>query len=247
MIRRIYECRAQSSCDAEFPIKVHLTKIGEVWDTMPVTDKQNPLSLKKVALRELPNESKNIITTPPRNNLPLKSKGVSPESTKIIGTKRQTPDNPTSPSTYQQSNTSANRHLVYVRRKLENEQGKISTCTNVESVDSPESKITRKDGKAEQNLQNDQRDEPKVASFPIFLKNCDQSSQEDYIRMLRSLSAAGRSKHAVELEKRAIQLLLEEGKELHRMKVLNVLGKASPKDHLTVSPQTSSLHPYFQQ
>lgn len=195
-----------------------MTKIGEVWDTMPVTDKQNPFPLKKVALRELPNESKNIITTPPRNNLPLKSKGVSPESTKIIGTKRQTPDNPTSPSTYQQSNTSANRHLVYVRRKLENEQGKISTCTNVESVDSPESKIIRKDGKAEQNLQNDQRDEPKVASFPvlwplqnsmfttgapvqadpprpsnqdwkerfihlqIFLKNCDQSSQEDYIR-----------------------------------------------------------------
>ncbi|XP_020599435.1 uncharacterized protein LOC110038859 [Phalaenopsis equestris] len=44
-----------------------------------------------------------------------------------------------------------------------------------------------------------------------FLKNCDQSNQEKYIQSLRSLSAAGRSKHAVELERRAIQLLLDEG------------------------------------
>ncbi|KAJ3707185.1 hypothetical protein LUZ61_010890 [Rhynchospora tenuis] len=63
-----------------------------------------------------------------------------------------------------------------------------------------------------------------------FLKSCDQSNQEDYLRMLRSLSAVGRSKHAIELEKRAIHLLLEEGKELHRMKVLNVLGKGVPYD-----------------
>ncbi|MQM04770.1 hypothetical protein Taro_037574 [Colocasia esculenta] len=55
----------------------------------------------------------------------------------------------------------------------------------------------------------------------IFLNSCDQSSQDEYIQI-------GRSKHAVELEKRAIHLLLEEGKELHRMKLLNVLGKVSP-------------------
>uniref|UniRef100_A0A1D1YW29 ABC transporter-like protein ECU11_1340 n=1 Tax=Anthurium amnicola TaxID=1678845 RepID=A0A1D1YW29_9ARAE len=62
----------------------------------------------------------------------------------------------------------------------------------------------------------------------MFLTSCNQSNQEEYIEMLRSLSAVGRSKHAVELEKRAIRLLLEEGKELRRMKLLNVLGKASP-------------------
>ena len=61
-----------------------------------------------------------------------------------------------------------------------------------------------------------------------YLENCDRSPQEGYMRMLRSLSAAGRSMHAIELEKRAIHLLVEEGKELQRMKALNVLGKVSP-------------------
>ncbi|KAK3137448.1 hypothetical protein QOZ80_5BG0452380 [Eleusine coracana subsp. coracana] len=61
-----------------------------------------------------------------------------------------------------------------------------------------------------------------------YLENCDRSTQEGYLRKLRSLSAAGRSMHAIELEKRAIHLLVEEGKELQRMKALNVLGKVSP-------------------
>ncbi|XP_051219926.1 uncharacterized protein [Lolium perenne] len=61
-----------------------------------------------------------------------------------------------------------------------------------------------------------------------YLENCDRSSQEGYMRMLRPLSATGRSMHAIELEKRAIHLLVEEGKELHRMKALNVLGKSPP-------------------
>ncbi|CAL5072969.1 unnamed protein product [Urochloa decumbens] len=63
-----------------------------------------------------------------------------------------------------------------------------------------------------------------------FLRNNEQSSQEEYIRMLQSLSPVGRSKHAIELEKRAANLLIEEGKELQKMKVLNVLGKLSPTD-----------------
>ncbi|CAL5082700.1 unnamed protein product [Urochloa decumbens] len=63
-----------------------------------------------------------------------------------------------------------------------------------------------------------------------FLRNNEQSGQEEYIRMLQSLSSVGRSKHAIELEKRAANLLIEEGKELQKMKVLNVLGKLSPAD-----------------
>uniref|UniRef100_A0A0E0DAE8 Serine-rich 25 kDa antigen protein n=1 Tax=Oryza meridionalis TaxID=40149 RepID=A0A0E0DAE8_9ORYZ len=61
-----------------------------------------------------------------------------------------------------------------------------------------------------------------------YLDSCDRSTQEGYMRMLRSLSAADRSMHAIDLEKRAIHLLVEEGKELQRMKALNVLGKVSP-------------------
>ncbi|KAJ1260390.1 hypothetical protein BS78_10G228400 [Paspalum vaginatum] len=69
-----------------------------------------------------------------------------------------------------------------------------------------------------------------------YLENCDHSTQEGYLRKLRSLSAAGRSMHAIELEKRAIHLLVEEGKELQRMKALNVLGKVSPNASSKSSP-----------
>ncbi|XP_073001360.1 uncharacterized protein [Typha latifolia] len=283
--------------------------------TMPAGDKQQPFSSKKVALRELPNESRNIIPNPPGASSLPKDKGVSPDSIKILGTKRLQHDGPSSPSNIQppgSGNTGTNGHLVYVRRKLENDQGKITTCLNMESTDSPESRRGVKEEIKEQNVQQDQMNEPKdtpplyvsptVASpaassgeplaphslgkpvtgfgvpeahdsmvateaslladpqrpgnqdwkerfvrLQMFLKSCDQSSQEDYIQMLRSLSAVGRSKHAVDLEKRAIHLLLEEGKELHRMKVLNVLGKASANDYSSVSTQTpSSLQTQFQ-
>ncbi|KAJ3693941.1 hypothetical protein LUZ60_009421 [Juncus effusus] len=77
----------------------------------------------------------------------------------------------------------------------------------------------------------------RFVKLQIFLKDCDRSSQEDYIRMLRSLSAVGRSKHALDLEKRAMDLLMEEGKELRRMSYLNVLGREWPKDNAPVSTQ----------
>uniref|UniRef100_A0A0A9DPE0 Uncharacterized protein n=1 Tax=Arundo donax TaxID=35708 RepID=A0A0A9DPE0_ARUDO len=56
--------------------------------------------------------------------------------------------------------------------------------------------------------------------------------------MLRSLSSVGRSKHAIELEKRAANLLVKEGKELQKMKVLNVLGRLVPND-----PPSFPTHP----
>lgn len=60
-----------------------------------------------------------------------------------------------------------------------------------------------------------------------FLKQCDETDQNECMQALRSLSAATRSGHAVELETRAIRLSLEEGKEIKRMRLLNVLGKIS--------------------
>ncbi|KAL6592834.1 hypothetical protein ACP70R_049286 [Stipagrostis hirtigluma subsp. patula] len=74
-----------------------------------------------------------------------------------------------------------------------------------------------------------------------YLENCDRSNQETYLRKLRSLSAAGRSMHAIELEKRAIHLLVEEGKELQRMKALNVLGKVSPNASSKQTPLQRQL------
>ncbi|KAL5562351.1 hypothetical protein UlMin_032098 [Ulmus minor] len=63
-----------------------------------------------------------------------------------------------------------------------------------------------------------------------LLRKLDQSEQEDYIQMLRSLSSVELSRHAVDLEKRSIQLSLEEAKELERVRVLNVLGKSMKND-----------------
>lgn len=58
-----------------------------------------------------------------------------------------------------------------------------------------------------------------------LLHKLEQSKQEDYVQMLRSLSSVDLSKHAVELEKRSIRLALEEAKEVQRVRVLDVLGK----------------------
>ncbi|XP_059278840.1 uncharacterized protein LOC132033014 [Lycium ferocissimum] len=74
-----------------------------------------------------------------------------------------------------------------------------------------------------------------------FLKQCDEKAkQTDYIQMLLRLSPAELSRHAVDLEKRAIQLTIEEGKEMQRVKTLNVLGKSALFTNLT---QTVPLVP----
>lgn len=61
----------------------------------------------------------------------------------------------------------------------------------------------------------------------MFLKQCDQSNQEEYIQRLRSLPTAGRNRHAVELEKRAMRLAMEEANEYQRMRSMGILGKSS--------------------
>lgn len=64
----------------------------------------------------------------------------------------------------------------------------------------------------------------RAIQLQVFLKQCGEPDQE-YLRTLRSFSAAARSKHAFELESRAIMLSLEEAKEIKRMKVLDVFAK----------------------
>ncbi|XAR73054.1 hypothetical protein NMG60_11019908 [Bertholletia excelsa] len=74
---------------------------------------------------------------------------------------------------------------------------------------------------------NKQHWEERFCQLQDSLKMLDQSNQEDYVQMLRSLSSVELSKHAVELEKRSIQLSLEEAKEIQRVRQLDVLGKYS--------------------
>ncbi|XP_068640695.1 uncharacterized protein [Aristolochia californica] len=62
-----------------------------------------------------------------------------------------------------------------------------------------------------------------------YLKGCDESSREEYIQMLRSLSASERSQHAIELEKRAIHLSFVEAREFQMVLALNIMDKSTPK------------------
>ncbi|XP_074312838.1 uncharacterized protein LOC141648225 [Silene latifolia] len=85
---------------------------------------------------------------------------------------------------------------------------------------------------------NDQNWEERYIQLQMYLRKLDQSSLEDHLQMLRSLSAAELSRHAIELEKRAIQLSLEQGKELKRVKALNVLGKTLKTCNAPASQQS---------
>ncbi|CAI9104828.1 OLC1v1003595C1 [Oldenlandia corymbosa var. corymbosa] len=69
--------------------------------------------------------------------------------------------------------------------------------------------------------------EGRIFQLNYLLNKLDGSDQKDYIEMLRSLSSVELSKHAVELEKRSIQLSLDEGKEIQRIQVLDVLERYS--------------------
>ncbi|CDP14500.1 unnamed protein product [Coffea canephora] len=69
------------------------------------------------------------------------------------------------------------------------------------------------------------------------LHKLDRSDQKDYIEMLRSLSSVELSKHAVELEKRSIQLSLEEAKELQRVQALDVLERYSKHSRVPSNQQ----------
>ncbi|XP_058090632.1 uncharacterized protein LOC131237034 [Magnolia sinica] len=276
---------------------------------LPTCDKPQPVLAKKTALRDLQNETRNIIARPSGNSSLPKEKVTFTNATKVCGSKRSTPDPPLSPACNQPScNNGPNGHLVYVRRRTESEPGSTNTC-NAENAESPQP-IKSSNGKQELHGPQNRREEPKVACFPAFapmpatslatfssggpsvpnstgklrnglavsepnyntiatgtpylvsplsqrtgnrhweerfsrlqtfLKTCDQSSQEEYVKQLRSLSAIDRSRHAVELEKRAILLSLEEGKEIQRVKALNVLGKSSPKNYGSATAQSHFL------
>lgn len=78
---------------------------------------------------------------------------------------------------------------------------------------------------------DDQQRKERFLRLQKVLKQCDEFDQNDYIQMLRSFSPSELSRHAIELEKRAIQLTVEEGKEIQRMKELNILGKSVPKNN----------------
>ncbi|OEL14638.1 hypothetical protein BAE44_0024341 [Dichanthelium oligosanthes] len=84
------------------------------------------------------------------------------------------------------------------------------SATNAASIDAI-SATTLAPNRAHPPRSSNENRSDRFLRLQAFLRNNEQSGQEEYIRMLRSLSSVGRSKHAIELEKRAANLLIEEG------------------------------------
>ncbi|KAJ0010754.1 hypothetical protein Pint_34105 [Pistacia integerrima] len=277
--------------------------LGSPETNLPTRDKQQPVAVKKTALRELQNENRIVVPNATGNSPYSKDRGPVNDAIKVSGTKRPLHDSPVSPSRDQPlSSNVTNGHLVYVRRKSETELGKISMSDS--TTISTDCMHPKQAGQSDRIHQQPQIKEPKASCFPAFaplpmtsfmsssgkpsvpqlgrsvmkspaesnyhpigsasplddprqiknmlweeryhqlqmlLKKLDQSDQEEYVQMLRSLSSVELSRHAVELEKRSIQLSLEEAKEVNRVAMLNVLGKSikNLREPLTHSDQPS--------
>ncbi|KAH7832808.1 hypothetical protein Vadar_000140 [Vaccinium darrowii] len=87
------------------------------------------------------------------------------------------------------------------------------------------------------NKMNRKHWEERYSQLQDLLKLLDQSNQEDYVQVLHSLPSLELSRHAVELEKRSIQLSLEEAKEMQQVQLLDVLGKYSKNSRMPSAQQ----------
>ncbi|KAK1400321.1 hypothetical protein POM88_010184 [Heracleum sosnowskyi] len=84
------------------------------------------------------------------------------------------------------------------------------------------------DSKRVQDQKIGQNWEERYINLQNYLKICDsESTHKNQIQILGHLSPVELSMYAVELEKRAIQLTIEEGKEFQRMKALKILEKSA--------------------
>ncbi|XVE94000.1 hypothetical protein REPUB_Repub01dG0242600 [Reevesia pubescens] len=132
----------------------------------PTCDKQPPVGAKKTPLRDLQNENR-ILPNSTGSSPFSKDRGAVIDPIKVSGTKRASPECPVSPSHCQSpSNSAANGHLVYVRRKSEAELGKSSAF---DSTSASNCQQLGQVGQMEEiNQQKSQIKEPKVYCFPAF-------------------------------------------------------------------------------
>ncbi|XP_010526538.1 PREDICTED: uncharacterized protein LOC104804079 [Tarenaya hassleriana] len=120
--------------------------------------------------------------------------------------------------------------LVYVRRRLENNPNSSTDSQSkqptVSGVPPPKTELSPPPGSLSGGLDWEDR----YHQLQILLNKLDESDPKDYVQMLRSLPSLDLSRHAVQLEKRSIQLSLEEAKEMQRVAALNVLGRSLNND-----------------
>ncbi|KAI3784413.1 hypothetical protein L1987_43512 [Smallanthus sonchifolius] len=136
------------------------------------------------------------------------------------------------------SSGNVNCNLVYARRKYDAElsnSDKNQTTFQQAAGDKKESfaqnSIAAATTTRTRNCENDQTMEhwnARFAQLHNYLYQYDNSNQlEVYVQKLRSFSRDECNRHAVELERRTIQLTVQEGIEIKRVNDLNVLGKSA--------------------
>lgn len=212
--------------------------------------KQQPVAVKKAALRDLQNDNRIMVVKAMEDSDTSVLKKRLPFFDSITKRASIVAHVALGPANYNSPNGS---HLVYARRKPEPpESVKCSTSDgegyNAAAPETIPEKILRK----EPNISLSKKPSLPLSGYYSSITSLDnhlkgfnsqhlgerckqmhilfpelESNQDAYIQALRSFTSVELSRHAFELEKRAIQLSLEEGKEMQRVKVLNVLGKAS--------------------
>ncbi|GFP78972.1 hypothetical protein PHJA_000040700 [Phtheirospermum japonicum] len=202
----------------------------------PAPDKQLP---KKTALRDVQNEN----TGPIHKPQDILLSGVpkpNGDAIKVCGTKRLTPERPSSSHVLPSlAHNGANENVMNARRRFELELGrgrqyshveKNSEFSELKSVgiaqkttaahhvtskhvsSAPAAKVAQEVPRAvESKVNGDHLRAERFARLQKFLKQCDEAKPREYSKRLLHLSPLDLSKHAVELEKRAIQLTIEEG------------------------------------
>ncbi|GJS02274.1 hypothetical protein Tco_0318782 [Tanacetum coccineum] len=213
--------------------------------------KQPILAAKKVALRDVQNNNSNV-TSDPHPLLPLDGQTFM-DTAKKVGLKRPTPDYVPPPLL---SNNGSHDHFNYARRKYElgrqvgtekitgyprpHVQQEINQISgkNIHygSVVAP-NQMGSKTSVPRFKESGDEQRTDRFIRLQNFIKQCDGSNHRENIQSLLRLSPLELSRHAVELENRAIQLTIEEGNEMQRMQALNILGKPSTTRNAMPIPQ----------
>ncbi|KAI7740918.1 hypothetical protein M8C21_033045 [Ambrosia artemisiifolia] len=205
--------------------------------------KQTVFPVKKVALREVQNSNNNLTRDTYSASLLPADGQLFVDASKTCGTKRATPDY-SAPSNL--TNHGAQERFNFLRNKHEGYQGKNVGYPQSASLPQIKQEVSQINGKnmhygsfvapnqmasktsvSRLNEFNDERRTDRLVNLQNFIDQCDKSDYRDNIQSLLHLSPLELSRHAVELEKRAIHLTIEEGKEMQRMQALNILGKPS--------------------
>ncbi|GMQ07259.1 hypothetical protein CsSME_00051531 [Camellia sinensis var. sinensis] len=208
---------------------------------MPSDHKQSPL-LRKIALRDVQNDNRSLICNHPGNSPILGGKSITDA---IKDSTDKSADNLQSSS----------KHSCHKQQELPRQQTQMREsnlfCSPVVRRNHMASMMNFMCGgslvpikvnsevchSTDSKATNDQQKTERFIHLQKVLKQCDESNQRDYIQMLLNLSPAELSRHAVGLEKKAIQLTVEEGKQMQRMKALNILGKSGPMNNPLLTTQ----------